>query len=106
MLKVPGMQTEDRGLAVKRLSELSGQGGSVLRIAHLNKCIARLHQEIETDPDRPVFLQMVRGVNYKFVPHEDSLPLLAESRWLGLRGHMRTESFTRLGIAGRLPPYG
>ena len=38
----------------------------------VDNCIAKLRQKIESNPDRPVFLQTVHGVGYKFVPQEDS----------------------------------
>jgi two-component system, OmpR family, response regulator MtrA len=41
----------------------------------VDNCIAKLRQKIESNPNRPVFLQTVRGVGYKFVPQEDSHPL-------------------------------
>jgi DNA-binding response OmpR family regulator len=43
----------------------------------VDNCIAKLRQKIETNPNRPVFLQTVHGVGYKFVPQKDSNPFLA-----------------------------
>jgi DNA-binding response OmpR family regulator len=43
----------------------------------VDNCIAKLRQKIETNPNRPVFLQTVHGVGYKFVPQQDSNPFLA-----------------------------
>lgn len=34
----------------------------------VDNCIAKLRQKIETSPGRPVFLQTVHGVGYKFDP--------------------------------------
>jgi DNA-binding response OmpR family regulator len=36
----------------------------------VDNCIAKLRQKIEIDPGRPVFIQTVHGVGYKFVPEE------------------------------------
>lgn len=36
----------------------------------VDNCIARLRQKIESDPSRPIFIQTVHGVGYKFVPWE------------------------------------
>jgi DNA-binding response OmpR family regulator len=43
----------------------------------VDNCIAKLRQKIEANPNRPVFLQTVHGVGYKFVPQQDSNPFLA-----------------------------
>jgi two-component system, OmpR family, phosphate regulon response regulator OmpR len=34
----------------------------------VDNCIAKLRQKIETSPGRPVFLQTIHGVGYKFDP--------------------------------------
>lgn len=36
----------------------------------VDNCIAKLRQKIESDPGRPVLIQTVHGVGYKFVPEE------------------------------------
>jgi DNA-binding response OmpR family regulator len=36
----------------------------------VDNCISKLRQKIEHNPDRPVFIQTVHGVGYKFVPED------------------------------------
>lgn len=34
----------------------------------VDNCISKLRRKIEMDPERPIFIQTVHGVGYKFVP--------------------------------------
>jgi DNA-binding response OmpR family regulator len=42
--------------------------------------MVKLRQKIENNPDCPVFLLTVRGVGYKFVPHEKPQPVWQSER--------------------------
>ena len=46
----------------------------------VDNCILKLRQKIENNPDCPVFLLTVRGVGYKFVPHEKPQPVWQSER--------------------------
>ena len=45
----------------------------------VDNCIARIRQKIEDNPTCPVFIRTVRGVGYKFVPHESPAPNVAQA---------------------------
>jgi DNA-binding response OmpR family regulator len=46
----------------------------------VDNCILKLRQKIENNPDCPVFLLTVRGVGYKFAPHEELQPFWQSMR--------------------------
>jgi two-component system response regulator MtrA len=65
------LQNKERDITREELMEVVWGYSSNVNTRTLDMHVVRLRKKIENNPDKPTYLQTVRGLGYKFVDQEE-----------------------------------